>query len=42
MTLTGSGAAGSFFFGTFFLAEKKKVHPLAFSNYFTVPNEVLA
>ncbi|MEO7213411.1 hypothetical protein [Mucilaginibacter sp.] len=26
ITLTGSGAAGSFFFGTFFLAEKKKVH----------------
>ncbi|RCH53980.1 hypothetical protein DJ568_15695 [Mucilaginibacter hurinus] len=39
ITLTGSGAAGSFLFGTFSLAEKEKVHPLAFGKHFTEPNE---
>ncbi|RCH53916.1 hypothetical protein DJ568_15365 [Mucilaginibacter hurinus] len=42
LTLTGSGAAGSFLFGTFSLAEKKKVHPLALMTDNAMPNEVLA
>lgn len=32
------GAATSFFFGTFFFAEKKKVHPLALINHLYHPS----
>ncbi|RCH53899.1 hypothetical protein DJ568_15275 [Mucilaginibacter hurinus] len=41
LTLTGSGAAGSFLFGTFSFAGKEKVHPLTMITHFTNANVAL-